>query len=153
MIKGVHHLSIATTDLDRTLAFYCELLGLPVGSTLQVENSRPFSMIVGLPGARVHGAWRRAANMHVEIFQYLEPALQAAEPRPACEVGIRHICFDVTDIRRVPPPAGRRGRVLLRTAAPEERGLVGLRRTAAGNIVELQEILPESPGVRAILPV
>lgn len=99
MINGVHHLSLATADLDRFLQFYNGLLGLPILSRGRIEpGNAPFEAVVGLQGARGSVAHLHAGNVHIEVFNYENPTpLPGAAFRP-CDVGIRHICFDVTDI-------------------------------------------------------
>jgi catechol 2,3-dioxygenase-like lactoylglutathione lyase family enzyme len=143
MINGVHHVSIATGDLERLLAFYRDLLGLEVRESWRVEQSdETFQTIVGLPDAAFHAAWLRAGNVEIEIFHYLRPVGRPIAAAPACDAGIRHICFDVTDL------AGEYRR--LRDAGvefisepqhvPSAAVTTVYARDPDGNIVELQEI-------------
>src|SRR5688500_2120313 len=99
MINGIHHISLATTDLDRLLVFYRDLLGLSARHVSELEpNNEPFETIVGLKDARGRAASLRAGNVQIEFFQYTNPVPQDISRAPACDAGIRHICFDVTDI-------------------------------------------------------
>jgi len=99
MINGVHHISLATADMAKFLHFYRDLIGL----TVLFEGDSPpgntwFETVVGLKDARVRSAALRGGNVQIEVFQYKHPLPTVGPvPRP-CDVGIRHICFDVTDI-------------------------------------------------------
>lgn len=147
MINGVHHISISTRDLDKMLGFYRDLLGLSVRSSLVAETTAPaFQAVVGLKDAAFRGAWLRAGNVEIEFFNYTNPVGRPVEARPSCDAGIRHICFDVTDIRSEYERLAAAGIEFL----SEPQHLAGANvwsvyaRDPEGNIVELQEILPGS---------
>jgi catechol 2,3-dioxygenase-like lactoylglutathione lyase family enzyme len=91
--------------------------------------------------------------VQLEFFQYTNPVPRAVEKRPACDGGIRHICFDVTDImaeyRRmkaagiefVSEPQHLKAKVCSVYAYDPD-----------GNIVEFQEIFEGSPVEKVPLP-
>lgn len=148
MINGVHHISLATTDMDRLLAFYRDLLGLPQRLDIMIEpGNKPLETIVGMENIRARAAGLRAGNVQIEVFQYIDPQPVAGVARPACDAGIRHICFDVTDIEAeyerlksagvafISPPQKLEGAKACSVYA----------RDPDGNIVELQEIYDGSP--------
>ena len=143
MINGVHHVSIATTDMEPMLGFYRDLLGFEVREAWRVEQTDEiFETIVGLKDAAFHAAWLRAGNVEIEIFHYLCPRGRPLPPSPACDAGIRHICFDISDL------AGEYAR--LKAAGveffsePQHVPAAGVTTVYArdpdGNIVELQEV-------------
>src|SRR5262249_31479703 len=92
-ITGVHHTSFTVADLERSLTFFRDLLGLEVLFVREVRDDY-FGRIVGLPGAVVKAALLRlpGASHHVELFQYLNPPGQAHRPRP-CDPGSCHLSF------------------------------------------------------------
>ncbi len=143
MIRGVHHISLSTTDIDRLLGFYSGLLGLEVRQAATAEETdETFQNIVGLKNAAYRAAWLSAGNVEIEIFQYLSPIGQPVTVSPACDAGIRHICFEVRGI------AGEYAR--LKAAGvpffsepqhvPEAGVTTCYARDPDGNIVELQEV-------------
>lgn len=143
MINGVHHVSLATTDIDRALGFYRDLLKLEVRESWHVEETDlTFQTIVGMKDASFRAAWLRAGNVEIEIFHYLHPAGRPVVPAPACDGGIRHICFDVSDL------AGEYARLkaagVTFFSEPQHVPAAGVTTVYArdpdGNIVELQEI-------------
>jgi catechol 2,3-dioxygenase-like lactoylglutathione lyase family enzyme len=99
MIRGVHHISLATLDLDKCVYFYRDLLGMTLDRVSPLAPGwEPFETIVGLRNVTGQVAQFNLGNMNLEVFCYTEPAPKPGERRPACDVGIRHIAFDVTDI-------------------------------------------------------
>jgi len=154
MINGVHHVSLSTTDLDRLLGFYRDLLGLSARhvSVLE-ENYEPFQIVVGMKDTRGRAASLRAGNVQIEFFQYTNPVPKPVERLPACDGGIRHICFDVTDImaeyRRM-KDAG----VEFESEPQYLKAKVCsvYARDPDGNIVEFQEIFEGSPVERVAMP-
>ncbi len=151
MINGVHHVSIATNNHDAMLAFYQTLLGLDVCMTMVAEETdAAFQTLVGLEDAAFRGTWLKAGNIQIEFFTYLHPRGQTAEPRPACDAGIRHICFDMTDLASEYERLKEAGVEFI--SAPQymadAKVLTVYARDPDGNIVELQEIFEGSPLAR-----
>lgn len=100
MIRGIHHTSISTLDLDRLLEFYCGLLGLEVVSDgTWPKGSVEMDTIVGLQDTSARCVFLKAANSFVELFQYESPQPNKDFPavRP-CDPAITHLCFDVDDV-------------------------------------------------------
>jgi glyoxylase I family protein len=145
MINGVHHVSIATTRLEAMLGFYRDLLGLEVrDSMIAPETDAAFHTLVGMKDAGFRGVWLRAGNVEIEFMDYLNPVGRPVEVRPVCDAGLRHICFDVTDVQGeyerllaagvefISPPQYMPGAEVITVYA----------RDPEGNVVELQELLP-----------
>lgn len=147
MIRGIHHTSISTLDMDRLLHFYRDLLGLEQLWDISWEaGTEPdFDRVVGMHATAGRNVTLKAGNSHVEIFEYRQPAGQPLPPRPACDAGLRHICFDVVGIQAEYERLAAAGVTFL--SPPQQ--LMGVLSTYGrdpdGNIFELQEILPGSP--------
>lgn len=145
MINGVHHVNLATANMDRLLAFYRDELGLRQRSDKWLEpGNEAFEAVVGLPDARVRTAQLHAGNIRLEIFSYQQPEPGEAVRSRACDVGIRHIAFDVTNIDEEYDRLVAVGVEFL--SAPQMLAAGTVRaaylRDPDGNIVELQEVLP-----------
>jgi len=83
MITAVSHVGINTTDLDRSLRFYHEILGLPIVEDLTLES-----------GLRlVH--LRAGPHSTVELFGRPEAVLPPPEGRYA---GLVHLAVNVDDV-------------------------------------------------------
>jgi catechol 2,3-dioxygenase-like lactoylglutathione lyase family enzyme len=143
MIRGIHHTSISTNDLDRMLDFYRDLVGMEVLFEVDFGGAE-IEAITALAGARGRVAMLRTANAHVELFEYARPVPEAGDPnRPVCNQGLTHICFDVVDL----PDEYRRlkAKGVPFHCEPQFLGngtvLTTYARDPDGNVVEFQEIL------------
>jgi catechol 2,3-dioxygenase-like lactoylglutathione lyase family enzyme len=99
LVVGVHHTSFTVADLERSVAFFRDALGLEVLYIREVRDDY-FGRIVGLPGCVVKAALLRlsGSSHHVELFQYVQPVGQSVRPRP-CDPGSCHLSFLVDDLR------------------------------------------------------
>lgn len=96
-VLATNHTSFTVSDLDRSLAFFREVLGFEVTSRAP-RDSRMIEAVTGVPGADVVIAYARGPGHSVELIQYLGPADRASvRPRP-CDVGFAHIAYDVDDL-------------------------------------------------------
>ncbi|HZT81735.1 MAG TPA: VOC family protein [Gemmataceae bacterium] len=97
-ITGAHHTSFTVAGLERSLAFFHDLLGLEVVCTREVRGDY-FGRIVGLPGCAVKAALLRVPNSghHVELFEYVSPPGEAVRPRP-CDPGSCHVALLTDDL-------------------------------------------------------
>ncbi|MDB5968690.1 MAG: hypothetical protein JWQ90_1140 [Hydrocarboniphaga sp.] len=148
MIRGMHHISLATIDLDRFTHFYRDLLGMQRDRVSSVPSGfEPFENIVGMRAVLGQVAQFNLGNMQMEVFCYTTPTPKPGERRPACDVGIRHIAFDVKDIHHEYERLVAAGVEFI--SPPQHLTLGGVTSCyfydPDGNIVELQEIHPGSP--------
>ena len=96
-ILGAHHTSFTVANLERSLAFFRDLLGLEVLGTREVRDDY-FGQIVGLPGCVVRAALLRLpGGHHVELFEYVQPRGQSVAPRP-CDPGSCHLALLTPDL-------------------------------------------------------
>lgn len=97
-ITGAHHTSFTVADLDKSVAFFREILGLELIFQREVREDY-FGRIVGFPGCAVKAALLRlpGSGHHVELFQYLTPAGTPHRPWP-CDPGSCHLSLLVDDL-------------------------------------------------------
>ncbi|MCC6223578.1 MAG: VOC family protein [Thermoleophilia bacterium] len=98
MVNAVQHAGLTVTDLDRSLAFYRDLLGLEVFARGERRGGY-FAAIVGYPDTHVRFALARppGSAFHLELFQYLSPGPRTVELEPRL-VGVTHVCLLVDDL-------------------------------------------------------
>ena len=95
------HTGLTVRDLDRSLAFYRDVLGMSV--VFQQEKRGGYlAEIVGYEDAHVRMAHLELAGggHRIELFEYLEPPPRGAASEPR-DVGITHVCIAVEDIDAV----------------------------------------------------
>jgi catechol 2,3-dioxygenase-like lactoylglutathione lyase family enzyme len=93
----LHHAGMTVSDLDRSLAFWRDALGM---QTVVDQESRGgyFEAIVGEHGVvcRTHHLAFDGQGARIELFQFLSPAGGQHRTRPA-DVGFAHVCVAVDD--------------------------------------------------------
>lgn len=101
MVNAVQHTGLTVTDLDRSLAFYRDLLGLEVFAEGERRGGY-FAAIVGYPDTHVRFALARppGSAYHLELFQFLSPDPRRVELEPRL-VGMTHVCLLVEDLASV----------------------------------------------------
>jgi len=98
MIKSINHVGVSVSDLERSMRFYRDLLGMEVVVSTTFSGDL-YSRILALEGATGKVALLKAANMQVELFEFARPTPQPGDPqRPVCDHGITHFCIEVADI-------------------------------------------------------
>ena len=98
-MNRIHHTGYTVSDLDRSVAFYRDLLGCEVIAQ-QEKQGGYLAAIVGYPDAHVRMAHLRLPDGEhvVELFQYVAPAGGAADVEPK-NVGASHLCFVTGDLQ------------------------------------------------------
>lgn len=101
-LRTIHHTGYTISDLDRSLAFYCGLLGFEIVAQ-QEKQGGYIAAIVGYPDAHVRMAHLRVpgADHVVELFQYLAPEGARPERIEPRDVGTAHLCVVVDDLQAV----------------------------------------------------
>ena len=98
MIRGVHHTCITVSDMERSIRFYRDLLGLELVMTEESERSGDDrSKALGVPKAKVKLAILRAGDAQVELIEYVTAKGQPYD-RSNNDSGAMHIAFQVEDI-------------------------------------------------------
>lgn len=117
LANGVHHLSFTVADLDRSRAFYENVLGLET---------------IPRPDLGIGGVWYGAGDAEIHLIE-----LPGAEPKPV-EGGIsplaNHNAFAIDDYEKVLAFLKQEGVEVLETSA--QRGQMWIR-DPDGNVLEL----------------
>ena len=82
MLQGFEHIGMTSGDLDRTIGFYCDLLG--------------FKLALRKPQTKGEVAFLDAGGGMLEVFA--PGAVDPARDVPALEAGVRHLTFAFSDI-------------------------------------------------------
>ncbi|MEZ5499879.1 MAG: VOC family protein [Steroidobacteraceae bacterium] len=97
MILGIHHVSLATTDLARLRRFYCEILQFEVISQFEWSNRVDLDRFVGFADSAGRSAMLRLGDAFIELFEYRRPQPHDT-PRRLCDPGYAHVALLVRDI-------------------------------------------------------
>ena len=98
-IKRVNHTGISVRDMDASLAFYRDLLGLELIFDSDVDDVPPLNAVVGMDEARGRVTWLRAGDTMIELWQWNHPQGRPlpADYRPA-DKGVTHYALEVDDV-------------------------------------------------------
>jgi glyoxylase I family protein len=99
LVDDIHHVSLNVTDPDRALAFYRDVLGMPVlprpdfpfgGAWLDVGNGRQLHLIEGTvpPGHGQHVAFR-VTDVDAAVRMLRRAGLDVPDPKQVGDTGIR----------------------------------------------------------------
>lgn len=104
MIADVLHFSFTVSDIERSVDWYTDVLGLELVHRQRQENEYT-QILVGIPGAvlevaqfAVPGVPPAHSTHMLELVQYLAPAGGTLGPVATSTVGSAHLALLVTDI-------------------------------------------------------
>ena len=73
-IKRVNHTGISVRDMERSLTFYRDLLGLELIFDSDLDDVPPLNAVVGMDAARGRVTWLRAGDTMIELWQWNQPS-------------------------------------------------------------------------------
>ena len=96
MIERVHHHSIIVADLEKSVKFYQDMLGLKLLYILE-SRGEEVSKGVGVKEAHLKIAVLHVGEDTIELIQYVTPKGEPYNRMP-CDIGNMHIAFRVSDV-------------------------------------------------------
>jgi len=98
-IKRINHTAVSVADMERSLAFYCDLLGMELIFDSDVADAADLSAVVGMVEARGRVVWLRVGDGMLELWQWDHPS---GRPLPAdycpADRGVTHFALEVDDV-------------------------------------------------------
>ncbi len=99
MFQGIAHIGFTVTDLDRSVEFYRDVLGLSYQGEMLMDGPETASLF-DRPGCRARVAYLREADHQappVELIQFLDQPCQVDQPS-LFKTSISELCFSTDDI-------------------------------------------------------
>ncbi|MEE8301717.1 MAG: VOC family protein [Candidatus Tectomicrobia bacterium] len=92
--QGIHHLAMATNDMDKTVRFYRDILGMPLVATTGNRPGRPYR----------HYFFQLGAQQTIAFFEW--PGMLEEFHKPAGlpaqgQVQFDHVSFGVTNVEEL----------------------------------------------------
>ena len=100
-MKGLHHVGITVKDLDASIRFYHDLLGLEFSNEPSPWFDGPdLGPAVGVPGAALRQVSLRLGETTLELLEYRSPPSETRGPLRSNSLGASHVAFLVDDIHQ-----------------------------------------------------
>src|SRR5712692_6280162 len=95
------HTGITVTNLERSLAFWRDVLGFELSRRAH-QTGEMASEITGVPGAEISLAVVKApGGPKIELLEYLAPPTRKHVDLKPCDVGSAHVAFTVDNLDAV----------------------------------------------------
>ena len=98
-MKGLHHVGITVADLDASIRFYHDVLGLEFANEPSPWfDGEELSRGVGVPGAALRQVSLLVGDTTLELLEYRSPPSETDGPLRSNDRGASHVAFAVADI-------------------------------------------------------
>lgn len=98
-MKTIRHFGIVVSDLEKSLHFYRDLLGLTIKRDM-LEEGEFIDTILGLQDVRVHTVKMisQSGDMLVELLEYASHEGKKREHYEIFDIGASHVAFTVENV-------------------------------------------------------
>ena len=98
-MKGLHHVGITVKDLDASIRFYHDVLGLQFSNEPSPWfEGEGLGQAVGVPGAALRQVSLLLGDTTLELLEYKNPPSETTAPLKSNNEGASHVGFLVEDI-------------------------------------------------------
>ncbi len=98
-MKGLHHVGITVKDLDASIRFYHDVLGLGFSNEPSPWfEGEELGRGVGVPGAALRQVSLLVGDTTLELLEYKSPPTETTAPLKSNNRGASHVAFVVDDI-------------------------------------------------------
>ena len=147
-VQSIRHTRIVVSDMERSLRFYRDLLGMEIWADFN-DESQYVQNVTGVPGAQIWMIKLKARDgVSIELLQYLSHPQKMPPPRQACDVGVNHVALQVDDLDNLHAKLAAEGIQFNAppTVSSEGFAKVTYCRDPEGVLVELVELLQRPDG-------
>jgi lactoylglutathione lyase len=108
VIKSTEHFSFTVSNLNDSLHFFCDLLGLKATPVMEVDDE-DVRKIVGIPGARLYLSLVQVPdNKNIELIEYVKPKGKKLDLK-VNNAGVAHLAFVVDDMQKMYDDLSKKG--------------------------------------------
>jgi catechol 2,3-dioxygenase-like lactoylglutathione lyase family enzyme len=96
---ALEHPALSVASLERSIAFYRDVLGLELLRIIEVPDRPRLGEVVNIPGCAARIAHLQSGPVILELLEYVTPrGRPVARERTQADLGFTHIGFASTDI-------------------------------------------------------
>lgn len=98
MIESLEHVGLSVANLERSIAFYCDLIGFSLLRIIECPPAMRLGDVVGLPGCTARIAHLQLGGAMLELFEYQDPrGRPVSSDRTQADQGFIHIGLRSSD--------------------------------------------------------
>lgn len=140
MIVGIYHSCFVVSDLDHSVDFYTDVLGMKV--LRRSESSTSFHVMIGRPNAQIRVAFLESGGRVLELMQFTADSAGAADFQ-LNHVRATHLALFADDVPNTYRELMARGVKFIAPPTLTRAGrLVAMFHDPDGNALELCQTLP-----------
>ena len=96
---NLEHIALSVSDLDQSIGFYRDLLGMEVVEIIECPPEQGLGNVVGIPGCSARIAKLKSGQTILELFEYLKPrGRQIPSDYTQANIGLTHVGFASSNI-------------------------------------------------------
>lgn len=100
MIESLEHAGLSATNLERSIAFYRDILGFSLIRIVESPPAMRLGDVVGMPGCAARIAHLQLGSAMLEIFEYQDPrGRKIPSDRTQADIGFIHVGLRSSDAR------------------------------------------------------
>lgn len=100
MLGSAHHYGITVSDLDESIAFYRDVLGMELLDRFSMDPAA-FSDLLGAETTGAEVAFLDAGGIRLELEAHTNADRSVGDLTDPADVGVPHLCLAVEDIHEV----------------------------------------------------
>lgn len=99
MALKLGHVGLSVSDLDRSIAFYCDLLGFELLRIIDCPPESKLGEVLNIPGACARLAHLGSGDAVLELLEYKHPhGREISSDYTMADIGFSHVCITSDDI-------------------------------------------------------
>jgi catechol 2,3-dioxygenase-like lactoylglutathione lyase family enzyme len=98
--RHIEHVGIIVSDMDRSIDFYCNILGFHLSQRVDLCTGETVEKGVGIPGAALQLAHLKLGDSTtlIELLCYINPKSKPLpEDAKSNDIGVGHVAFNVEE--------------------------------------------------------
>ena len=117
MIKGMNHTGLVVNNLDQSINFYRDVIGLEVIGYKERDGG-PISEVVGYEYVHIKAAiLDLGSSIFLELIEYIKPEAESRPSQERAVIGASHIGFVVENIKDTAEEMAEKGARILNSPA------------------------------------
>jgi catechol 2,3-dioxygenase-like lactoylglutathione lyase family enzyme len=100
MIQSLGHVGLGVSNLERSLKFYRDVMGMEVLMKLNITDDR-IARVIGIPAAQCRIVHLKLGDGILELFEYSNPiGINRAKDMRQCDYGLIHLGFEINEFHK-----------------------------------------------------